>query len=283
MENNNNINTVTVSISDYNLLKSNLEDTKDLLRKTQAELQTKKDNKILIVQKNGYDGYGYTKTDKLSFDISDPDVSEKILEIISKIDNEELKNVITDKTKRIDELKADLQDANSSNDRLARSISELKLNHKKDIEKVVKLYEFETSTLRFDQNKELRSQKEKYQKIEKDLNDLKEDKLQAQIELARELEISDLKDQIKVLNSYKDEIESISGNPFKVSKFVKRVRIAAKMLANNKWLDKLYTNTNNAVQRVESFKKMLDSISSKNTTPDPSPTYGWTKPAGIYW
>ena len=252
MENTNNLNTVTIPLSDYNVMKSNLETSRDLLSKTMAEaniLRTKelqqKSNSIIVLERRD----GYKVTEKLELDINDPIASAKVLDIISKVDTAELSKAIEDKESQIKSLKFTVSDLNyqlqngdKDHTRTMDSILDSKVE---EIRKLKKGYETTINELNDDKDLLVQS-----------LADLKVDKTKEQLELAHAQELQDLNEKLNALNLFKSRINGTT-NPFKLWNLIKRMEDADHFVTEYPWYNKLKARTNDAVETLRSFAEII--------------------------
>jgi DNA repair exonuclease SbcCD ATPase subunit len=259
MENTSNVNTVNIPLSDYNILKSNLDATRDLLSKATTELNIerskKTNNKIVVVEKFPTDRYGNIVGEKkecLSLDIDDPTTSSKILDIISKVETAELQQKVLDKENEVKQLKSSLEDAQELN----KNIEKFYLHRTRDDEdrnkevlrKLKKGYEESIDELEEDK-----------QTLAKALANLKKDKTEEQIELARQEELLELQKKVSSLSDYQWKIER-EKNPFKLWKFIRNKMNAEHWVSDNSWYNGMSTRVYTAVERVENFIRLIANV-----------------------
>jgi hypothetical protein len=258
MENTNNLNSVNLSLSEYNMLNQSLAVTRDSLAKVTAELgilRSKEEDKVIIVEKRFFDpNYGgQTTVEKLQLDINDPATSAKLLEVISKVDTSELSQTIKKKEDEIKSLKTKLNDALDTLEGAERSFkssnrTEADLN-KEVIRKLKKGYEDTILDLEIDKDT-----------LVKALADLKKDKTQQQIELARTGEIEELNAKINALETFKSGVNEHIDSLWKLRTFLKSVQNANQFVTNNSWFNTLRTRTHSAIERVREFTNMLKEV-----------------------
>lgn len=258
MENTNTVNSVNISLSEYNVMKANFEATRDLLTKATTELNVlrnqKTDNKLIVVEKKTSDGWGGSKvTERLELDVKDPKVSEVLLDVISKVETAELSSKIEEKEAEIKRLKSQLEDNNLSFESMAR-------NYRKNVEDKDDAYEKKLRKLKKESEEAILKLEEDKETLQKALKDLKVNKTQEQLELAREEELSQLKDQINSLNEFKDKVVEFENNPLKFRNFLKLYRAARQFRSERPWINNIWTNTVNAVERVEAFTRLLKNV-----------------------
>jgi hypothetical protein len=270
MENNNTVNTlntVTIPLSDYNSLKNEVENAKQLAirwqeQTRQAERVQEDKNKIIVIQKQVPDlNYGGMRTvETLKLDIDNPEASTKILDIISKVDTAELSKKIEEKENEVKILKVKYQetlDVLENTERMFKHSARRDEDAKKEeIRKLKKGYEDSILDLEIDK-----------ETLVKALADLKKDKTQVQIELARQEEIDDLKSKVLALQSFRDKTNSIK-NPWKLRRFLQAVIDSNNWVHANAWASGLYSKTISAVDRIESFTRMLKEVGKVEKTPD---------------
>jgi hypothetical protein len=258
MENTNNLNSVNLSLSEYNMLNQSLAVTRDSLAKVTAELgilRSKEEDKVIIVEKRLIDPHygGQTTVEKLQLDINDPATSAKLLEVISKVDTSELSQTIKKKEDEIKSLKTKLNDALDTLEGAERSFkssnrTEADLN-KEVIRKLKKGYEDTILDLEIDKDT-----------LVKALADLKKDKTQQQIELARTGEIEELNAKINALETFKSGVNEHIDSLWKLRTFLKSVQNANQFVTNNSWFNTLRTRTHSAIERVREFTNMLKEV-----------------------
>lgn len=253
---NNTINTVNLPLSDYNLLKSNLETTKDLLNKATTTINVlekqQKENKIVILERQRYDSdYGTRVESTIKYDISKPEVAEELLNVISKVDNSELVTQLRTKEEALKNAVAKLKETQET------------------YESIMRNNDFENRKKRDEQKEELRKLKKGYEEaileleidketLVKALADLKKDKTAEQIELARQQEIADLKAEISDLTHLK---ESLLGGTLKDAyAFRKSFWNAQRFIASHSWLKGINRVTNSAIDKVDSFVSLMKSV-----------------------
>jgi DNA repair exonuclease SbcCD ATPase subunit len=257
MESTNNINTVNTSLSSCNDLKSNLEITRDLLTKATTELNVlranQKDNKVVLVQQIERDRYGNdTSKQMLKLDIEDPNTSSAILDIISKVKTSELQQKVTEGEDKIKQLKSQLESAQEEQ----KNLEKFYLHRTRDDEDRKKE---EIRKLRKGYEESIDSLEEDKKTLAKALTDLKKDKLQEQIELAREQELTDLREKLDALEEFQSLVVN-EKNPFKLRNFIANKLNADRFAINHPWFNKMRSNINSAVDRVESFTRMIANV-----------------------
>ena len=252
----NNVNTVNVSLSDYNLMKSNYDAAKELLTKSTEHIilleKQQKENKVITLEKKVWDSnYGYKTVQELKLDIQDPKVSEKILEVISEVDTGQLSNTIEEKENEIKLLRTKLEDTRDVLDTTERSFKNSRRHdedaHEKRIYELRKGYEDTILDLEIAQ-----------EKLQKDLANLKKDKTEQQLEVARQEELTELNAKLTALQDYQNEVRNLSFFGFK--KFDKNWRIAKNWLADRPWANKIWSNVYSAVDRIQAFARVISEV-----------------------
>jgi hypothetical protein len=248
MENTIPVNSVSISLSEYNALNS----TRDLLTKTLAELEIarkeKEENKIITIEKKEYDPNrgSYKTITKLELDIENPKVSEVILDTISKCETAELEDKLKTQKAETESWKDSLDNERRNSD---RKLADIRDSHSKELRKLRKAWEEEVEELSDDKDA-----------LVKSLADLKKDKTQAQIELARQEEISDLQDKINAMESFQDKVNLNANNPFKLKSFLNNFKNANDFRTDHPWFNKLYARTYSAIDKVEKFAELLKTV-----------------------
>lgn len=260
------INTVNINLSEYTELNNKLNDRENQLSSVKAELallkSQEKTNKIIVVDEREYDPYtgGQKTVSKLDINVQDPEVSNVILDIISKVDNSELTTKIKEKEAIIDNLEYTIKTFRKQVENSADRYRELEKLHKlelsdfnetrtKELRKVKKGYEETIETL-----------EENVSKLQKDLKLLKTDKTEAQLEIARQQEMADLRDKINTLEDFKTSVLDVKDNPFKLREFIKGFELARKFRESRRWINNIYSNTITALENIQAYKKVMDSI-----------------------
>lgn len=257
MENTQPVNNVNISLSEYNVMKANADAARDLLTKATTELnilrQKQTDNKIVVIEKRVGDNYGQKTVEKLELDIKDPEVSKVILDAMSKVDNSELTEKISKLEDTIKGLKSNLEERQLQYEVAERQFRSQKGKdsdaHKEEIRRLKKGYEDSLLDLEIDK-----------ETLQKALKDLKVNKTQEQLELAREEELTQLRGKLDALESFKDQIYEFESKPWKLGSFLKLFRAARKFRDERPWIHNLYSNTVNAVERVESFARLITNV-----------------------
>jgi hypothetical protein len=259
MENINTVNSVNISLSEYNITKSNLDIARDLLQKAQVEINILREqepkNKVIVTERRVVDPrYGCEKTvEKLSFNIDDPSASNKLLEVISKVETSELSTKLEDKSREIINLKdhiANLNETIATTDRANRSQLRNVTDENSDkIRKLKKNYDDQILTLVEDK-----------ETLSKALEDLKVDKTQEQLELAHVEELSELNEKITALEDFKSEVTSVASNPWKLKSFLSSFQNTSNFIKDRPWLNKMSQRVHDAVERVELFAETIKSI-----------------------
>ena len=254
----NTVNTVNQSLLNFQITQHQLDTARDLLSKALAEnsilSQQKTENKLIILEDKKRDPYSnqYVTKSKLELDIKDPEVSKVILDAIAKVDTSELSATIEEKEHTIKDLAKQVEEYN---DLLAKERSNSNknriANEESFAEKTRKLKkQYEDSILDLEIDKET---------LAKALADLKKDKTQQQIELARQEEIDALTEKLDALEAFNQKVKS-EKNPWKLKKLVDNVKSLEEFRTEYPWSSKFRTKVYNAVDRVEAFVEMLKSI-----------------------
>lgn len=262
MENTNTVNNVNISLSDYNTLKSNFDASRDLLTKATTELSVlrnqKTDNKLLIIERRQSDNWGGTRiVENLELNIKDPEVSKTLLDVISKVETSELSKKIEDKEEELKRLKSDFEETRLQYEVAERAQRrELKAIEDSNRDLTRKLKKgYEETILELEIDKET---------LQKALKDLKVNKTQEQLEVAREEELSALKNEISALNSFKSEVDCYTDGTLKgmlkARKFVNDFNNARKFRTDRPWVRNLWANTMTALERVQSFANVMKSV-----------------------
>ena len=258
MENTQPVNNVNISLSEYNVIKANADAARDLLAKATTELnilrQKQTDNKLIVIEKRVNDGYNTPKTvQKLELDIKDPEVSKVILDAMSQVDNSELTKKIETLEEKLKVLKSDYEE-----NQLALEIQyrEYRSNqrkssdeHKEEIRRLKKGYEDALLDLEIDK-----------ETLQKALKDLKVNKTQEQLELAREEEIAQLTDKLNALEQFKDQVYEKQSKPWKLVSFLKLFRDARHFREERSWIHNIWSNSITAAERVEAFTRLIKNV-----------------------
>lgn len=256
------VNTANISLSDYNVTKANLDTTRDLLSKALAKLEVLENeepkNKLVVVERKQYDErYGGTKTvEKLTFDVQDPVASGKLLEVISKVETSELSN-------QIDEQKSEIRTLKNQIDEYQLNIDRLSTSTRRNIRDLEERQEDKVHKIERAHTELVRDLTEDKADLVKALSDLKKDKTQQQVELARQEELDELNEKINMLETFKSNVENVSNNPFKLKSFLNSVSNAARFINYNQWMNKLKNRTYSAMERVEAFAIAIKNVGKK--------------------
>jgi dGTP triphosphohydrolase len=253
---NNTVNSVNISLSEYNALNS----TRDLLAKALTEVetirkeQTPKENKIVVLEKkegNPFTG-GYKTVSKLELDIEDPKTASVILDTISKVETAELSTKIVEKETEIKKLMSEVEEIKDTLQNERRESIRYTRDTASDIEtKIHKLKKgYEDSINELNEDKDT---------LAKALSDLKKNKTQEQIELAHQEELAQLNEKVDSLSEFQSNIINET-NPWKLRTFLNSYKNAQNFKAFNPWIDKLYTRTRSAVEKVENFVQLLKNV-----------------------
>jgi hypothetical protein len=262
----NTINTVNISLSEYNNLNKSLQEKTELLAQTRANLnllQTQeKENQIIVVETRERDSWtGSTRVkSSLTLDINDPLVSTKLLDIISKVDNSELVNQVQRKEDDLKQAQNVITQlgVNAQEKNLREIENESKLRHAKRIEAEAKADEIRKLKKEYeDQILDLKVDKETLQKA---LKELKLNKTSEQLELARQEELADMRDKINALEKFKISVDLLQNKPIKLRTFISNSKLAYSFSAARPWLNNLWRNTGNALEKSEAFAKVMNSI-----------------------
>jgi hypothetical protein len=252
----NTMNTVNISLSEYNSLNSKLSNTQALLDQTKANLNLlqsqEKTNKVIVLEKREWDNCGGTKVkSSVTLDIKDPEVSKEILKVIEEVETSELSKTIEDQKAKIKNLTnsvEDLRDVLESTERSFRASTRSADESKEtQIRKLKKGYE--------DAILDLEIEKET---LVKSLADLKVNKTKEQLEVVRQQEILDLKDKNAALQEYKEKSEYLGF--FKFKQFVANARNAQRFLSENGWINKLWKSTSNAMNELDTYVRLLTQV-----------------------
>jgi hypothetical protein len=280
MENTNNINSVNQSLLSYDISQNQLASARDLLAKYETELEIlreQKDNRIVIVEKKQYNPSRntYDTVSEMKLNVEDPNVSSTLLEIVGKVKTDELTNEIKQKEDNIKTLTAeaerwrDLIDAErKSNGKRIREVEEGK---SEAIRKLKKGYEETILELEIDK-----------ETLAKSLSDLKKDKTQQHIELARQEEIDQLNDKANALQNFKVKVEELENNPIKLRKFLKSVQAVADTSVTYPWLDKMWARVYSATETVSNFVTLIKSVGRLPEKSVPTPTSTTNYPVWMY-
>ena len=279
MENTQPVNNVNISLSEYNVIKANADAARDLLAKATTELnilrQKQTDNKLIVIEKRVNDGYNTPKTvQKLELDIKDPEVSKVILDAMSQVDNSELTKKIETLEEKLKVLKSDYEE-----NQLALEIQyrEYRSNqrkssdeHKEEIRRLKKGYEDALLDLEIDK-----------ETLQKALKDLKVNKTQEQLELAREEELVQLRDKISALSSFKDKVFELKHNQFKFRNFINLYKAARQFGEERPWINNIWSNSVNAAERVYAFTRLIKNVGKLEDKKEVKPS---CKPVtNAYW
>ena len=169
------VNSVNISLSEYNVVKSNLDITRDLLSKATAELDILRNqeakNKLIVVERQERDQrYGGVKTiESLTFNVSDPEASNKILDVISKVETSEL-------TKKIEEKEQLLKDLKSQIDEKDDYVTTLKNSNRRNMQRLEEEQEIKLHKISRKSEQQILELTEQKEDLIKSLSDLKKDK-----------------------------------------------------------------------------------------------------------
>jgi hypothetical protein len=259
MENTNTVNSVNIDLSQYNVMQSNLDSTRDLLAKTTAELNVLRNqepqNKLIVVEEKVYDPkYGGNKLQKkLIIDVNSPQASEKLLDVISKVETSELTQKIAEKDVEIETVKHKLENfidvleaerRNNKRDRIA-----ITTDYDDKIRKIKKANE--EVVLELTEDKET---------LTKALSNLKKDKTAEQVELAHVEELKDMEEKVNALSEFKTQVIINASNPLKLRKFINNFNNAKDFNTDNSWFNKLYNYAYTASDRIEAFVRMIKNV-----------------------
>jgi hypothetical protein len=268
------INSVNESLLNYNITQSHLATTRDLLAKAHAELdilRSQEKSKVVVFEKRVSDPnyYGNYKTiSTLELDVNDPVVSSTLLETMTKVKTDELtdqitklENTIKQLTVVIDQSRDLIESERKNNGKRVREVEEGK---QEAIRKLKKGYEETILELEIDK-----------ETLAKSLSDLKKDKTQIQIEVARQEEIQQLEDKASALQNFKAKVEELENNPIKLRKFLKSVQAVANAKVDYPWIDKMWSRIYSATNTVDNFIHMLKSVGKLPEKPVPTPVNNW--------
>ena len=67
------------------------------------------------------------------------------------------------------------------------------------------------------------------------------------------------------LENFKDEINAVAKNPFKLMRFINSARNAAQFVEGYGWYSKLKSRTETALDRIKSFTDLIANVGKSNT------------------
>ena len=74
------------------------------------------------------------------------------------------------------------------------------------------------------------------------------------------------------LENFKDEINAVAKNPFKLMRFINSARNASQFVEGYGWYSKLKSRTETALDRIKSFTDLIANVGKSNTKEVVQPT-----------